>query len=109
VYKGDAEATKQYGLVAEEVDKVYPELVVHDDNGNIQSVRYSMLTSMLLNVVQKQQAELIAQKASMQKQIADLKEQERVKRTAIESRLTRLEQTIVAQHADGRIQAALNR
>jgi hypothetical protein len=40
--------------VAEEVDKIYPELVVRDDAGKIESVRYSMLTSMLLNELQKQ-------------------------------------------------------
>jgi len=31
-YKSDRDGTKQYGLVAEEVEPIYPELVVHDDN-----------------------------------------------------------------------------
>src|SRR5436305_1762776 len=83
-YKPDQQAVKQYGLVAEEVEQVYPELVVRDNTGQIQSVRYSMLTSMLLNELQKQtkkneqQAERIdqltklvaAQKASTEQQIA---------------------------------------
>jgi len=111
-YKSDPQRVKQYGLVAEEVDKVYPELVVHNDDGTVESVRYSMLTSMLLNVVQKQQAELVEQKASMQRQIAEFKasnEQERAKRVAIEDRLAKLEQTIVAQHEGHKIDAAFNR
>ena len=39
---------------SEEVEKVSPELVVHDPDGTVQSVRYSMLTSMLLNELQKE-------------------------------------------------------
>ena len=65
-----------------------------------------LLTSMLLNVVQKQQAELTEQRTSMRQQIAA----ERAKRIAIEERLSKLEQTIVALHSGARnIQAAFNR
>src|SRR5882757_7216511 len=38
-YKGDEQGVKQHGLVAEEVEKVYPELVVHDGAGQVESVR----------------------------------------------------------------------
>jgi hypothetical protein len=34
-YKQDSSAQRQYGLIAEEVAKVYPELVVHGDKGEI--------------------------------------------------------------------------
>lgn len=44
---------KQYGLIAEEVEKIYPELVTYDLNGTIQSVRYLQLIPMLLNELQK--------------------------------------------------------
>jgi len=39
IYKDDQQGVKQYGLVAEEVQQVYPELVVHDEQGKVQSVR----------------------------------------------------------------------
>ncbi len=45
----------QYGLIAEEVDAVYPELVIRDNDGKIQGVRYDELAPMLLKEVQKQQ------------------------------------------------------
>jgi len=43
-----------YGLVAEEVAKVYPDLVVKGADGQIQTVQYQKLTPMLLNELQKQ-------------------------------------------------------
>ena len=52
-YKNDEQGVTQYGLVAEEVEKVYPELVTYGADGKVETVRYSMLTSMLLNEVQK--------------------------------------------------------
>jgi hypothetical protein len=48
----------QYGLIAEEVDDVYPDLVAHSTDGQIETVKYQVLDSMLLNEVQRQQAEI---------------------------------------------------
>jgi len=59
--KGDAKGTRQYGLIAEEVAKVYPELVIRDENGRIDGVRYDELAPMLLNEVQQQQKVAAAQ------------------------------------------------
>jgi hypothetical protein len=53
--KSDATGMRQYGLIAEEVAKVYPELVIRDASGRIDGVRYDELAPMLLNEVQKQQ------------------------------------------------------
>jgi hypothetical protein len=53
--KTDPKGPVQYGLIAEEVAKVYPELVIRDDAGKIQGVRYEELAPMLLNEVQRQQ------------------------------------------------------
>jgi hypothetical protein len=69
--KTDPNGKVQYGLIAEEVDKVYPELVIRDAEGSIQGVRYDELAPMLLNEAQKQQARIAAQAA----QIRDLNEQ----------------------------------
>ena len=43
-----------YGLIAEEVAEVYPDLVARDADGQIQTVQYQKLTPMLLNEVQKE-------------------------------------------------------
>ena len=50
------EGRLQFGLIAEEVAEVYPELVVHDDEGKVKTVEYQKLPAMLLNELQKQQA-----------------------------------------------------
>ena len=50
----NGERTLQYGLIAEEVAKVYPELVAYDNDGQPYTVRYQYLSTMLLNEVQKQ-------------------------------------------------------
>ena len=44
----------QYGLIAEEVAEVYPDLVARSADGQIQTVKYQVLDSMLLNELQKQ-------------------------------------------------------
>src|SRR5262249_30768985 len=74
-YTNDDLGNIQYGLVAEEVEKLYPELVTYDANGKVETVRYSMLTSMLLNEVQKQNqqiSQLRAQLVSAERQNAQL-------------------------------------
>ena len=53
-YKADQTNAQQYGLIAEEVEEVYPELVVHAADGEVETVAYQMLPAMLLNEVQKQ-------------------------------------------------------
>jgi len=44
----------QYGLIAEEVADVYPDLVTHSADGQIETVKYQVLDSMLLNELQKE-------------------------------------------------------
>jgi Chaperone of endosialidase len=48
-YKSDDTNTPQFGLIAEEVAKVNPDLVVRDENGQIYTVRYDAVNAMLLN------------------------------------------------------------
>jgi hypothetical protein len=43
----------QYGLIAEEVAKVYPDLVQYDKSGKPFTIYYHLLTPMLLNELQK--------------------------------------------------------
>jgi trimeric autotransporter adhesin len=56
--KNDPQGAVQYGLIAEEVVKVYPELVIRDNSGKIQGVRYEELTPILLKEVQQQAEEI---------------------------------------------------
>jgi uncharacterized coiled-coil protein SlyX len=48
-YKSDNTDTPQFGLIAEEVAQVNPALVVHDEKGEIYTVRYEAINAMLLN------------------------------------------------------------
>ena len=45
----DPKGVPQFGLVAEEVEKVNPALVAHDAKGEIYTVRYEAVNAMLLN------------------------------------------------------------
>ena len=48
-YKSDSANIPHFGLIAEEVEKVDPDLVVRDGNGEIYTVRYDAVNAMLLN------------------------------------------------------------
>jgi Chaperone of endosialidase len=82
-YKDDQGGTRQYGLVAEEVAKIYPELVTYDADGKILTVRYSELSSMLLNELHNQASELRQQTNADRRQAEQMKRQAReIKRQA---------------------------
>jgi len=51
----------QYGLIAEEVAEVYPDLVAHSADGQIETVKYQVLDSMLLNELQKEHQQVQSQ------------------------------------------------
>ncbi|APV50528.1 hypothetical protein BWI17_13005 [Betaproteobacteria bacterium GR16-43] len=73
-YKADqdpAGRTLQYGLIAEEVEKVYPGLVAHSPDGRVETVMVQFLPAMLLNEVQKQRQTVDA----LRSELADLKRQ----------------------------------
>jgi len=74
-YKADSTDTQQYGLIAEEVEKVYPELVIDDADGKPETVAYQVLPAMLLNEVQKQAKEKDAQITALRRQVASQEKQ----------------------------------
>ena len=49
----------QFGLIAEEVAEVFPELVVYDEEGKPETVSYHLLATLLLNQFQKQHARIV--------------------------------------------------
>jgi hypothetical protein len=74
-YRGEPKAT-HYGLIAEEVDKVMPELVVRDDKNRPESVQYQELIPLLLQQWKAQQAEIARQRALIERQQDRLDRQE---------------------------------
>jgi hypothetical protein len=69
-YKSDQANTAQFGLIAEEVEKVNPDLVVRDKEGQTYSVRYDEVNAMLLNEFLKEHATV----QELKKEIAALKD-----------------------------------
>jgi len=64
-YKNDATNTPQFGLIAEEVAEVNPDLVVRDENGAIYTVRYDAVNAMLLNEFLKEHRKVEEQEATI--------------------------------------------
>jgi hypothetical protein len=71
----DPERIPQFGLVAEEVAKVNPDLVVRDDKGEIYTVRYDAVNAMLLNEFLKEHRTVQEQKATITQLKKDFAEQ----------------------------------
>ena len=77
-YKSDSTGTAQFGLIAEEVAKVNPDLVVRDEKGEIYTVRYDAVNAMLLNEFLKEHREVQEQKATITQLNSRLAKQEAV-------------------------------
>ena len=71
----DPAGTPQLGLVAEEVEKVNPDLVVRDKEGKPYSVRYEAVNAMLLNEFLKEHKKTEKLEATVASLIATVKEQ----------------------------------
>jgi len=70
----DPTRTSQFGLVAEDVEKVNPDLVVRDKEGKAYSVRYDQVNAMLLNEFLKEHKEAEGQRGRIEKQEATITE-----------------------------------
>ena len=97
----DPKAIPQFGLVAEQVEKVNPDLVVRDDAGKPYSVRYEAVNAMLLNEflkehrrVETQSSEIAELKGTLAKQqSADAEQQKEIKalRDALKEQAAQIE------------------
>jgi len=103
-YKQDPQGDRQYGLIAEEVARVYPELVSYDTDGKVVTVRYHEMVAMLLNELQKQSVEKQRQAEQIKKLNMIVAEQ----RAAFEHRISALEQTLAGRDRNQTL-AALGR
>jgi len=91
-YKGDTTNTAQFGLIAEEVAKVNPALIVTDKEGKPYSVRYEHINAMLLNEFLKEHKKVEAQQAT----IAELRSTVARQQNSFQSRLAEQERRIEA-------------
>jgi hypothetical protein len=105
-YKSDAKKTPRFGLIAEDVAQVDPDLVVRDKSGEATSVRYEQVNAMLLNEFLKEHRkveELEKARADEQREIAELKQQVKAQAAAIQKVSDRLElRTLLPQVVDNR-------
>jgi hypothetical protein len=76
-YKKELDPTgmPQFGLVAEDVEKVSPNLVVHDKDGKPHSVRFDQLNAMLLNEFLKEHRKVEKLESTVASLVATVKEQ----------------------------------
>jgi hypothetical protein len=75
-----------YGLIAEEVADVYPDLVAYSPSGEVQTVQYQKVNAMLLNEVQKQHQQILQQNGRIQ----ELKEVSSAEISALKAQLAEL-------------------
>jgi hypothetical protein len=76
-YKSDNTSTPRFGLIAEEVAEINPDLVVRDENGEIYSVRYDAVNAMLLNEFLKEHKTVQELKSAAAKQEAMIAQQQK--------------------------------
>src|SRR5262249_10581212 len=83
-YKKEIEpkATPQWGLVAEDVERVNPDLVIRDAEGKVNTVRYDQVYNMMLNEflkehkkVQELEATVARQQKGMEALVSQVREQ----------------------------------
>jgi hypothetical protein len=90
----DPVGTPQFGLVAEEVEKVAPDLVVHDQQHGIYTVRYQAVSAMLLNEFLKEHRAVQEQGAQMERQGAEIQ--------SLKEELGKLKRLVNAKTGGGR-------
>src|SRR5438046_1160666 len=73
----DPDGMPQFGLIAEEVEKVNPDLVVRDQDGKVSTVRYEAVDAMLLNEFLKEHRKVEEQGSRLQKQEVTIAQQQK--------------------------------
>ena len=72
--KLDPDLIPQFGLIAEEVEQVNPDLVVRDDEGKAYTVRYEAVNAMLLNEFLKEHSKVEKQQTTLAQQQSTITE-----------------------------------
>jgi trimeric autotransporter adhesin len=68
----DSKSIRQFGLIAEEVEKVNPDLVARDAEGKVYTVRYEAVNAMLLNEFLKEHRKVERLEKQVERLTADL-------------------------------------
>ena len=89
----DPEGIPQFGLVAEEVEKVNSDLVVRDDQGKIYTVRYEAVNAMLLNEFLKEHLKVEQLKKDFALKLAEQQKQIKALTSGLEKVSAQLELT----------------
>lgn len=92
----DPAGLTQYGLIAEEVAEVSPDLVTCDRAGQPEGVRYHLIAPLLLNEVQKQQRTVEAQERTIEQQKVTIDAQQ-AEIEGLKARMSRLEARVIAE------------
>jgi len=71
-YKGQNDSKPQFGLIAEEVAQIDPNLVVRDEHGEIYTVRYDAVNAMLLNEFLKEHKTFVEEQGKVREQEATI-------------------------------------
>jgi hypothetical protein len=95
-YKSDTKDTPQFGLIAEEVAELNPDLVVRDENGEIYTVRYDAVNAMLLNEFLKEHGKVEKLEAAVAQQRKDFQSTIAQQQKSFQSRLAEQEKQIEA-------------
>ena len=95
----DPQGIPEFGLIAEEVEKVNPDLIIRDREGKPQTVRYEQINAMLLNeflkehqTVQKLKCALVKQEAAIAQQAEDFQSKLAEQQKEIETVVARLKE-----------------
>jgi predicted ribosome quality control (RQC) complex YloA/Tae2 family protein len=89
-YKKDTTGTPQFGLIAEEVAKVNPALVLPDKEGKPYTVRYDAVNAMLLNEFLKEHKTVQELKSTVEKEQAIIAQQQQIFETRLAEQETRI-------------------
>jgi hypothetical protein len=103
----DPRGMLQFGLVAEDVEKVNPDLVVRDKEGKPYSVRYEQVNAMLLNEFLKEHKAFLGEQRKVQEQEATIAQLKQNLRATVAQLTTRLdEQAAQIQKVSARLEAS---
>jgi hypothetical protein len=72
----DPDGVQQFGLIAEQVEKVNPDLVVRDEDGKVSTVRYEAVNAMLLNEFLKEHRKVEDQQATIREMKSAIAQQQ---------------------------------
>ena len=88
----DPQGIPQFGLVAEDVEAVNPDLVVRDKEGKPYSVRYEAVNAMLLNEFLKEHRKVEQLEATVAQQEKDFKEEIRKLTASLREQASQIQQ-----------------